>query len=76
MSDVELERIKEVKRKYEQQWLALADVVAVGIGTLTSGKTGLIVSVKEGTEKLRALIPQKVDEVEVEVRVTGELRAF
>lgn len=76
MSDVDLERVKQIKRKYEQQWLALAGVVAIGIGTTASGNVGVIVSVKENPETIRASIPQEVEGIEVEIRVSGELRAL
>jgi hypothetical protein len=76
MNDEELERVKQIKRRYEQQWLSLAGVVAVGIGTTAAGKVGVIVSVKENPEKIRASIPQQVDGIDVEIRVTGELRAL
>lgn len=76
MNDEEIERVKQIKRTYEHQWLALEGVVAVGIGTTASNTVGLIVSVKEDVEKIRAAIPPKVEGIDVEIRVSGELRAL
>jgi hypothetical protein len=72
----QLDNIKNIKRKHENKWLALPDVVGVGIGKTSSGETGIIVSVKELSERVQRKIPAKVESIAVEIRVTGEIRAF
>ena len=75
MSD-QIERIREIKRKYEKNWLAIEGVVAVGIGRTSDGSMGLIISVKENASKIRKQIPPKIDEVLIEIQETGEIKAL
>lgn len=72
----EIRRVREVRRRYERQRLRLDGVVAVAIGTVSSGAIGLIVSVRPHADAVRARIPERLDDVEIEVRETGELRAL
>lgn len=71
-----METIKRLKRRYEAGWLAIPEVVAVGIGQTSAGAPGLIVSVRNSPEKVRQTIPEKVEGVPVEIQVTGEIKAF
>jgi hypothetical protein len=71
----DLERIKSIKRANEKRWLAIDGVVAVGIGATSSGDASLIVSVKEHAAGIRKLIPHRIENVEVEIRETGEFKA-
>lgn len=70
-----LDEIRELKRAHESRWLALDDVVGVGIGTLEDGRPGIVVSVRARSEEVRDRVPASVDGVPVEVRVVGEIRA-
>ncbi len=72
----DIDRIKSIKQMHERHWLAIDGVVAVGIGATSSGRVGLIVSVKERAEKMRTQIPHVVDDVEVEIKETGDIRAL
>jgi hypothetical protein len=76
MTSEEIERIKTIKRTYEKNWLAINGVVGVGIGRTSSGKTGLIVSVKADAERIRELIPKQIGNIEVEIQETGEIKAL
>ncbi|HXG00496.1 MAG TPA: hypothetical protein VNL69_06910 [Bacteroidota bacterium] len=76
MNTSQIQRVQELKRRYESEWLKLDGVVAVGIGTVSSGAIGLIVSVRAHADAVRARIPERLDDVEIEVRETGELRAL
>ncbi|GAB2510891.1 hypothetical protein GCM10027084_27550 [Pseudoxanthomonas sangjuensis] len=67
--------IRAVKQAHEARWLALPDVVAVGIGRTASGGNGIIVSVQQASGRLRMEIPDEIDGVAVEIRETGALRA-
>lgn len=69
-----LEEIRAVKRAHEARWLAMKDVVAVGIGRVGDGRHGIVVSVRSDAEGFRARIPDSVDDVPVEVRVAGDIR--
>jgi hypothetical protein len=75
MSD-ELERAKRVKREHESRWLSLDGVVAVGVGQTADGRPAVVVSVRADSARLRRALPERVDGVPVEVRVSGDLRAL
>ncbi|MFQ5604001.1 MAG: hypothetical protein ACE5HS_12100 [bacterium] len=69
-------KIKNVKRKYEQKWMAMPGVVGVGIGMTSGEVVGIIVSVKEDKPQIRAQIPQTVEGIPVEIQLTGEFKAL
>ncbi len=71
-----LEKIREVKKKYEKTWLSISGIVAVGIGKTSGGALGIIVSVKKNTEKYRNKIGPTIEGVSVEVQATGEIKAL
>jgi hypothetical protein len=48
-----LEKIREVKKKYEKTWLSISGIVAVGIGKTSGGALGIIVSVKKKYRKIQ-----------------------
>jgi hypothetical protein len=73
MSD--LESVRRIKKKYERSWLSLKGVVAVGIGHTSREIPGIIVSVQENAESIRAHIPKEVEGVFVEIKETGEIKA-
>jgi hypothetical protein len=73
---VQIEKIREIKRKNEKAWLAMEGVVAVGIGKTSDGSLGLIISVKEDSNKFRPQIPPKIEEVPIEIQETGEIKAL
>jgi len=86
MSDLaEQKYAVEVKRRHEQELLRKANVIAVGVGYCMRGgvqtkQVGIIVSVKnkEPLEKLnpKDVIPNKLDDVPVDVVETGPIRAL
>jgi hypothetical protein len=71
-----LDRVRAVKRLHEQRWLACKGVVGVGIGQRSDGNPHIVVSVEAEPERIRREIPEQVEGVEVEIRVTGPLRAL
>ncbi|HHJ53433.1 MAG TPA: hypothetical protein ENJ89_09585 [Caldithrix abyssi] len=71
-----LDKIKRVKSKYQRAWLSIPGVVAVGIGTLRDGSAGIIVSVERPDETVRQQIPERVEDVPVEIQVTGKIKAL
>lgn len=75
MNPDELERIRTIKRAHQAVWLSMDHVTAVGIGITSSGKPGLIVSVSKDADKVREQIPRSIDGVEVDIQISGELRA-
>lgn len=75
MIDDAMEQVLRVKRAREAEWLALEGVAAVGVGLVTDGRPGVVVSVESDTARLRGRIPAEVDGVPVEIRVSGPMRA-
>ena len=76
VSNEKIERIKIIKQRYEREWRAMELVTAIGIGATSSGATGIIVSVKSDLAKVREKIPERIEEIEIDVRETGEIRAL
>lgn len=74
--NIQLDQIRRVKAANEKKWLALPEVVGVGIGVTSTGKNGIIISVKENPQKIRKIIPAEIRGVAIEIRETGELRAL
>ncbi|MCB0291119.1 MAG: hypothetical protein KDH97_12755 [Calditrichaeota bacterium] len=71
----DIEQIKAVKRAHERAWMALEGVEAVGIGITSSGHTGIIISVSANPTRFRRQIPERIDDVPVEIRVSGPIIA-
>ncbi len=70
-----MKSIKEVKRSYEAELLALPDVVSVGIGKGEEGSAAIIVGLAKPNPKTKARIPENIDGYPVIVRLTGAIRA-
>ncbi len=76
MHMMDLDNIKRIKNKYQNAWLKLPGVVAVGVGILKNGAIGIIVSVEKLNEALKDQIPDAVEDVPVEIQVTGKIKAL
>jgi len=70
------QKIREVKRKYEREWLSINGVVGVGIGILTDKNLGIMISVTKVDEQIRKKIPDEVEGIKLEIRETGEFKAL
>ena len=71
-----LEKIREVKKKYEKSWLSISGIVAVGIGKTSGDVLGIIVSVRKNARKYQKRIGQTIEGVPVEIKATGEIKAL
>lgn len=71
-----LDRVRAVKQRHEARWLALAGVTAVGIGRGADGDPQIVVSLAAESARIRREIPEEVEGVPVEIRVSGPLRAL
>ena len=71
-----IKKIKKIKQKHEKKWLKIDGVVAVGIGNLSDGGPGIIVSVKKNIGGIRKQIPETVQGIGVEIQETGEMKAL
>lgn len=66
--------VEEIKRRHESRLMRTPGVVGVGIGR-KDGKACIRVYVEDGSPKVLAALPQALDEVPVEVVVSGAFRA-
>jgi hypothetical protein len=80
-----IEYAKEIKNKYEQQLMSLANVVGVGIGLKQTagnptGEVALVVNVTQKKPlaelKRHDIIPTILDNVPVDVQEVGRFSAF
>ena len=66
--------VEEVKRRHEAHLLKTPGVVGVGIGR-REGKDCIRVYVSEDTPKILSALPRSLEEVPVEVVVSGPFKA-
>jgi len=80
----ETERARRVKKEYQAQLMAKANVVGVGVGLcqargVKTGRVGLVVMVSRklppGLLAPNDLLPREIDGVPVDVQEVGLLRA-
>lgn len=71
-----INEIKKIKKKHEKYWLSIDGVVAVGIGNTASGSPGIIISVKESSDKYRFQIPESIEDIPIDIQITGDMKAF
>ena len=74
-NETHMKSIQETKRTHETRLLALPDVVSVGIGMDADGEEAIIVGLAAPNPETQALIPQKLGEYPVIVRISGSVRA-
>ncbi len=68
-------KAKKIKEKYEQKWMAIEGVSAVGIGVTGNQMIGIIISVTENPEEIRHKIPAKIKEIPIKIQKTGKFKA-
>jgi hypothetical protein len=73
MSD-EAQKAREIKKKYESQWLRIGGVTAVGVG-MSGGKNAIIVSVESDPDAFHTSIPSRVEDIPVVIKQSGEIKA-
>ncbi len=67
--------VEEVKKRHEARLMKTPGVVGVGIGR--SGKTTVIrVYVEKDSPKLRKAVPEALEDVPVEIVVSGRFKAL
>ena len=72
---IDAEKIKQIKRQREKEWMAHPATVSVGIGKLSSGRMGIIISVLKIDTDVIAFFPDYIEGVPLELRVTKKIRA-
>lgn len=67
--------VEEVKKRHEARLMKTPGVVGVGIGR-AGGKTVIRVYVKRDSPKVRKAVPETLDDVPVEIVVSGPFKAL
>ncbi len=67
--------VEEVKKRHEARLMRTPGVVGVGIGR-SGGRTVIRVYVEKDSPKVRKAVPQSLDDVPVEVIVSGRFKAL
>ncbi len=67
--------VEEVKRRHEARIMKMRGVVGVGIGR-KDGKDCIRIYVAEDSPKVLAALPQAIEEVPVEIVISGAFRAL
>ena len=71
-----INEIKKIKKRHEKSWLRMKGVVAVGIGNTANGIPGIIISVQENAGIYHGQIPESIDNIPIEIKITGEIKAY
>lgn len=67
--------IKEVKTRYEPQFLQMAGVVSVGIGLNKNGREAIIIGLESPNPETEARLPSELEGYPVVVQIVGRIRA-
>lgn len=70
-----MDAVHKIKRQLFLQFEGWDEFVGTGIKE-KKGKEYVIVQLAEANEKITSLMPKEVDGVEVEVEITGTIKAF
>jgi hypothetical protein len=73
--DERMGSVEEVKRRHEARIMKVRGVVGVGIGQ-KDGKETIRIYVQEDLPKIRTKLPESLDDIPVEIVVTGSFRAL
>ena len=71
-----LEKVKKIKRKYEDEWMSYPGVTSVGIGYVQQNTLGIIIGVKGKIDTIRNEIPEQIDNIPITVKTIPEIRAL
>lgn len=74
--DAQLEKIKKIRERHEKEWFKIKEVVAVGVGMTDNDQVGIVISVADNPDKVQLKIPSKIDDVNIKILKTGEIKAL
>jgi hypothetical protein len=72
---VPMASVEEVKKRHEARLMKTPGVVGVGIGR-SGGKTVIRVYVAKDTPKVRKAVPEALEDVPIEIVVSGPFKAL
>lgn len=67
-----LRKARKIKEMYEQIWLGLDKVTAVGTGKTTGGRICIVISLSCDDPETKNMFPPEIEDVPIELRVTGQ----
>lgn len=67
--------IKEVKTRYEPQFLQMAGVVSVGIGLDKNGREAIIIGLEAPDPDTEARLPSELEGYPVMIKTIGKIKA-
>jgi hypothetical protein len=70
-----MKKAVEVKQRFENKWLSIQGVNAIGIGMI-GDQIAIIISVDSPAENIQAEIPAQVEGVPIRIKITGKLKAL
>jgi len=71
-----IEKVKKIKHNNEKDWLAISEVVSVGIGYVQEKELGIIIGVKSKKKSIVKKIPDQIDGIKIEIKTVNELKAL
>jgi hypothetical protein len=71
-----MDELRALRSAHEAEWLAIAGVVAVGIGSAPDGRRCVVVSIDHESPQLRQQVLARAPGAPVEIWVTGTPRAL
>ncbi len=74
--DEAMDKVRKIKSIYEDIWLELEKVTAVGTGRAKDGRTALVISLSSDDKATKDIFPAEVEGIPIEFRVTGEAEAL
>jgi hypothetical protein len=74
--DYSLQKAREIRNRYEEIWMELGFVTAIGIGLTSSGRTGIIISLEKDDPAIRSIFPAEIEGIPIEVKITGEINTI
>lgn len=75
MTDL-FKKAKQLKQQHQREWLAMKDVMGVGIGKTPDNQICIIISVRTNAAGIRNRIPTTLEGVPIEIQASGKFRAL
>jgi hypothetical protein len=70
------EKASKIREMYEQIWLGLDKVTAVGTGKTADGRICIVISLSSDDPDTTNMFPPEIEDVPIEFRVTGETHIY
>ena len=71
--DGSIRKAGKIVSRYEQIWMGLKNVSAVGTGKTSEGKLCIVISLSSEDPYTRSIFPPEIEGIPVDVRITGKV---